>query len=53
MVTQDGLTSWLLGNELRQDQIKYFYEYLTTIYNSCLRDKLLNEEEELVKYVIP
>ena len=41
MVKRDQLAQWLVGDHLKQDQFKFFYDTAKIIYDSSLRDKLL------------
>ena len=53
MVKQDTIAQWLVGDELKQDQFKFFYDTCLIIYDSALRDKLLNEDAVVIDSVLP
>lgn len=53
MVQKDLTAQWLAGDELKQDQFKFIYNTCKVIYDSALRDLLLNEEPKVVENVIP
>jgi len=38
MVKKDNIAQMLVGDELKQDQFKFFYEVLNIIFNSALCD---------------
>jgi hypothetical protein len=44
MLQKDYTAQWLAGDELKQDQFKFIYNIVKIIYDSALRDHLLNEE---------
>lgn len=44
MVKQDGIAQWLVGDELKQDQFKFFYDTTKIIYDSALQGKLLSAD---------
>ena len=53
LVNNDNTVQWLLGNELKQDQFKFLYDTVNVIYDSALRDKLLNDHVSIIDIVIP
>lgn len=53
MVKKDYLAQWLVGDHLKQDQFKFFYETTKIVYDSALRDKLLQNNDIVVKQVLP
>ena len=53
MVQKDLTAQWLAGDELKQDQFKFIYDKMKIIYDSALRDLLLNEEPKTLDVVVP
>lgn len=53
MVKRDIDAQWLAGDELKQDQFKFMYSVMKIIYDSALRDALLNEKKEVIESVLP
>lgn len=53
MVNKDQIAQWLAGDELKQDQFKFFHEVVKVIYDSALRDQLLNEDPRILDHVVP
>ena len=41
MVNNDYIAQWLLGDELKQDQFRFFYDAANVIYESAAKSKLL------------
>ena len=53
MVHKDLIVQWLVGDELKQDQFKFFYDTVKIVYDSALRDKLLANDANVLESVIP
>lgn len=53
MVHKDLIVQWLVGDELKQDQFKFFYDTVKIVYESALRDKLLAQDANVLENVIP
>jgi hypothetical protein len=53
MVKKDGQAQWLVGDELKQDQFRFFYDTTKIIYDSVLRDKLVALDKIVVETVLP
>ena len=53
VVKNDLIAQWLVGDELKQDQFKFFYDTVKIIYDSALKDKLLQGEDVMIQDVIP
>jgi hypothetical protein len=53
MVEKDLTVQWLAGDEIKQDQFKFLYSVIKVIYDSALRDYLLNEDPKVTDNVIP
>lgn len=53
MVHKDLIVQWLVGDELKQDQFKFFYDTVKIVYESALRDKLLSQDANVLENVIP
>lgn len=53
MVKRDIDAQWLAGDELKQDQFKFMYSVMKIIYDSALRDALLNDKKEVIEGVLP
>ena len=53
MVRKDFISQWLMGDELKQDQFKFFYDTVKIVYDSALRDLLLQGNEKVLDDVIP
>lgn len=49
----DFKCQWLMGNSLKQDQFKFMYDSIKIIYDSALKDLLLNEDKTIMESVIP
>lgn len=43
----------MAGDELKQDQFKFMYRVMKIIYDSALRDMLLNEDQKVIDNVLP
>ena len=53
MAHKDLIVQWLVGDELKQDQFKFFYDTVKIVYESALRDKLLANDANVIENVIP
>lgn len=53
MVQKDNTAQWLAGDELKQDQFKFMYNVMKIIYESALKDLLLNEDQKVIDNVLP
>lgn len=53
MLKKDKKSQLLVGNSLKQDQFKFFYDTTKIIYDSVLRNQLINGEDRVIKDVIP
>ena len=53
MVRQDGTAQWLVGDELKQDQFKFFYDTTKIIYDSAVQNKLLTADQTVLESIIP
>ena len=53
MVHNDVICQWLMGNELKVDQLKFLYEVITVIYDSPCRDRLLKRDPDILNVTIP
>ncbi len=53
MVKRDYLAQWLVGDHLKQDQFKFFFDTTKIIYDSALRDKLLSSDDTVLNSVLP
>lgn len=55
LVKKDLLVQWLVGDELKQDQFRFIFETINTIYESALRDKFLasKDTDPIIETVIP
>jgi len=53
MVKTDLIAQWLAGDELKQDQFKFIYKVMKVIYDSALRNPLINEKAKVIKTVLP
>jgi len=42
MVTKDNVAQLLMGDELKQDQFRFFYDTTKIIYDSALRQEFIN-----------
>ena len=49
----DLTAQWLAGDELKQDQFKFLYTVTKVIYDSALREHLLNDDPKILDPVIP
>jgi len=46
MVVKDNIVQVLMGNELKQDQFKFFYDVVKIIFDSALQKKLYDMKKE-------
>lgn len=53
MVKKDITAQWLVGDEIKQDQFNFLYEVVKIIYDSALREKLVNRDPIIIEQVIP
>ena len=53
MVKKDLIVQWLVGDELKQDQFKFFYDTTKIVYESALRGKLLERDSNVLDNVLP
>jgi hypothetical protein len=53
MVKQDGTSQWLVGDELKQDQFRFFYDTSKIIYDSALQGKLLSADQTVLESILP
>lgn len=53
MVQRDLEAQWLAGDEIKRDQFNFVYSVMKIIYDSALRDQLLNEQKEVIEQVFP
>lgn len=53
MVRNDVICQWLMGNELKVDQIKFLYNVIEVIYESPCRERLLKRDPEILNVTIP
>jgi hypothetical protein len=53
MVDMDFLAQYLAGDQIKRDQICFLYRVEDIVYNSVLRKKLLENDEEVIKSTIP
>ena len=53
MVKKDVLAQWLAGDELKQDQFKFIYTTMRTMYLSACRDQMLAEDPRVIDVVLP
>lgn len=53
MVSKDHTAQWLAGDELKQDQFKFMYKVMKIIYDSALRDLMLNDDQKVIDDVLP
>lgn len=53
MVKSDGIAQWLMGDHLKQDQFKFFYNTMKIIYDSALKEKLVATDKGVLENVLP
>lgn len=53
MLKKDRQAQLLMGDELKQDQFKFFYDTCIVIYDSALCTKLVNEDKNVIQEVVP
>ena len=53
MVRKDLLAQWLVGDSLKQDQFRFFYECMKIIYDSAVKEKLLADDKTVLESVVP
>ena len=53
LVRKDLLAQWLVGDTLKQDQFRFYYECVKIIYDSAVKEKLLAEDKTVMESVVP
>ncbi|CAI2360951.1 unnamed protein product [Moneuplotes crassus] len=53
MVKNDVTAQWLMGDRLKNDQLCFLYEVIKIIFQSNLKNKLINKDKNLIENVIP
>ena len=53
MVSADVTAQWLMGDPLKTEQLCFLYDVVKIIYETALRNALLNMKEEVLQEVIP
>lgn len=53
MVKNDVTAQWLMGDELKNDQLCFLYQVIKIIHNSSLKNKLINKDKDLIDNIIP
>lgn len=53
MVQMDNTAQWLAGDDLKQDQLKFIYKIVKIVYDSALKDFLINDDPKVLDIVIP
>ena len=53
MIAKDVIAQYLVGDPLKQDQFKFFYETAKIIYDSALQSKFLSSDERVMDSVLP
>jgi hypothetical protein len=53
MVQRDNTAQWLVGDLLKQDQLKFIYKIIKIVYESALKDSLLLDDPKVLDIVIP
>jgi hypothetical protein len=53
MVNHDYTAQWLMGDDLKNDQLCFLYEVVKVIFQSSLKNKLMNKNKDLVDNIIP
>ena len=53
MVNKDEKCEWILGNDLKIDQVKFLYDVIKQIYESPFKNELLNKDKTVIQTVIP
>ena len=53
MVKCDTTAQWLMGDDLKNDQLCFLYEVVKVIFQSSLKNKLMNKNKDLVDNIIP
>ncbi len=53
VVDNDVICQWLMGDELKRNQLCFLYEVLVILYNSPARKHLLDENKDLLEKTIP
>ncbi len=52
-IQKDLTAQWLAGDDLKIDQFKFMHKVMKIIYDSALRDMLLNEDDKVIENVLP
>ena len=53
MVSADVTAQWLMGDPLKTEQLCFLYDVVKIIYDTALRNAMLNMKEEVLMEVIP
>mmetsp|Transcript_38382 Transcript_38382/g.36750 ORF Transcript_38382/g.36750 Transcript_38382/m.36750 type:complete len:89 (-) Transcript_38382:828-1094(-) len=53
MVKMDLTAQWLAGDDLKQDQFKFIYKVMKIVYDSALKDYMLQDDQRVIETVIP
>lgn len=53
MIQKDLTAQWLAGDDLKQDQFKFMYNIVKIVFDSALKDQLLNDKKEVIENVVP
>lgn len=53
MVKNDVTAQWLMGDDLKNDQLCFLYDAIKIIHNSSLKNKLINKDKDLIDNIIP
>jgi hypothetical protein len=53
MVKKDTICQWLLGEDLKKDQLVFMYDVICILYDSPCRDLLLGLDKEFLETTLP
>lgn len=55
MVESDKVVQWLMGDKLKQDQFRFLYEVCKVIFDTCLKDVMIDDKSNqlVLEQVIP
>ena len=55
MVESDKIVQWLMGDKKRQDQLRFLYEVCKVIFETCLKDTMIDDtkNQTVLEQIIP
>jgi hypothetical protein len=53
MIKTDCTSQWLMGDRLKRDQLVFLYKTLRIIFDSILKAKLMEADQDILEIVVP